>query len=179
MQILKYPDSRLRQKSTQILSFDEDLHKILDEMYETMMQSGGIGLAAIQVGLPIKALIINIPREDEEHYKEDTLEIINPSFLATKGLVIYQEGCLSVPGFYEEIERFEEVSIAYQNRFGEEKILQASELLAIAIQHEMDHLEGILFVDKLPILRRKKFEQELKKLQKEQKFKSSSTQGKK
>ena len=78
-----------------------------------------------------------------------------------------------MPGFYEDIERFEEVSIAYQDRHGQEKILQATELLAIAIQHEMDHLEGILFIDKLPLLRRKKFEKELKKIQKEQRDKKN------
>ncbi len=82
---------------------------------------------------------------------------------------MYREGCLSVPGFYEEVERFEKVKIEYQNRFAEVKILEASELLAVAIQHEIDHLNGVLFVDKLSILKRKKFEKELKELQKKQK----------
>ncbi len=172
LQILKYPNPKLKQKSTTISVFDEKLHSLLDDMYETMIQSNGIGLAAIQVGVPLRALVINLPREDNEQYKEDVLEIINPTFLKTQGATLYQEGCLSVPGFYEEIERFEHISLAYQNRFGEEKILQASELLAIAIQHEIDHLDGIVFVDRLPLLRRKKFEKELKKLQKEAKAKA-------
>lgn len=83
--------------------------------------------------------------------------------------MMYREGCLSVPGFYEEVERFEKVKIEYQNRFAEVKVLEASELLAVAIQHEIDHLNGVLFVDKLSILKRKKFEKELKELQKKQK----------
>ncbi|GAA8338775.1 hypothetical protein HpBT203_21040 [Helicobacter pylori] len=85
---------------------------------------------------------------------------------------MYKEGCLSVPGFYEEVERFEKVKIEYQNRFAEVKILEASELLAVAIQHEIDHLNGVLFVDKLSILKRKKFEKELKELNKNPKNKS-------
>ena len=174
MTIIKYPDSRLKQKSSPVEVFDENLAQMLDEMYQIMTQTNGIGLAAIQVGIPLRALIINLHREDGEQYKEDTLEIINPVILKTKGLTTYREGCLSVPGFYEDIERFEEVSIAYQDRHGQEKILQATELLAIAIQHEMDHLEGILFIDKLPLLRRKKFEKDLKKIQKEQRDKKSN-----
>ena len=106
--------------------------------------------------------------------KRDRLELINPTLLKTQGIVTYQEGCLSVPGFYEEIERFESVSIGYQDRFGVERVLQADGLLAIAVQHEMDHLDGVLFVDRLPILRRKKFEKELKRIQKEQKSKTQA-----
>lgn len=86
--------------------------------------------------------------------------------------MMYREGCLSVPGFYEEVERFEKVKIEYQNRFAEVKVLEASELLAVAIQHEIDHLNGVLFVDKLSILKRKKFEKELKELSKNPKNKS-------
>ena len=192
--ILKHPNSKLKQKSNPVEDFDENLHQFLDDMYETMIHSGGIGLAAIQVGKPIRALVINIPREIEgaqpelqedgsyaiptEQRKEDLLEIINPVFLKQDGRTLYKEGCLSVPGFFEDIDRFESVSVAYQDRFGKEHILQADGTLAICLQHEIDHLNGILFVDKLPILRRKKFEKELKKLQKEQKqnFKPKSTQ---
>lgn len=167
--IVKYPDKRLKTKSQKVWEFDENLHTLLNDMYETMIATNGIGLAAIQVAKPICALIITLPREDGEQYEEDRLEIINPTLINATGASLYQEGCLSVPGFYEEIERFAEVSVAYQNRFGEEKVLKADGLLAIAIQHEMDHLNGVLFVDKLPLLRRKKFEKELKRIQKEQK----------
>ena len=170
--IVKYPNKRLKVKSQVVREFDENLHKLLDDMYETMIATNGIGLAAIQVDMPICALIITLPREEDgQQYEEDKLELINPTLLKTQGTTTYQEGCLSVPGFYEEIERFESISVGYQDRFGVEKVRQADGLLAIAGQHEMDHLNGVLFVDRLPILRRKKFEKELKRIQKEQKAK--------
>lgn len=166
LEIIHYPSKILRTISKEVVSFDSKLHQQLDDMHETMIASEGIGLAAIQVGLPLRMLIINLPQEDGVQHKEDCLEIINPKFIETKGTIMYKEGCLSVPGFYEEVERFEKVKIEYQNRFAEVKILEASELLAVAIQHEIDHLNGVLFVDKLSILKRKKFEKELKELQK-------------
>lgn len=163
--ILKYPNPILRQKSTKVESFDESLHTLLDDMYETMIESGGVGLAAIQVGIAKQILVINLPRdEDKQQYKEDLLEVINPTFLTQEDDIEWEEGCLSVPEFYENVKRFNKVSIAYKDRFGNDKILQAEGFLAVALQHEIDHLNGILFVDKLPILRRKKFEKELKKL---------------
>ncbi|GAA7139193.1 peptide deformylase [Helicobacter pylori] len=172
LEIIHYPSKILRTISKEAVSFDSKLHQQLDDMHETMIASEGIGLAAIQVGLPLRMLIINLPREDGVQHKEDCLEIINPKFIETKGTIMYKEGCLSVPGFYEEVERFEKVKIEYQNRFAEVKILEASELLAVAIQHEIDHLNGVLFVDKLSILKRKKFEKELKELNKNPKNKS-------
>ncbi|MGL2548110.1 peptide deformylase [Helicobacter pylori] len=171
LEIIHYPSKTLRTISKEVVSFDSKLHQQLDDMHETMIASEGIGLAAIQVGLPLRMLIINLPQEDGVQHKEDCLEIINPKWIETKGSIMYREGCLSVPGFYEEVERFEKVKIEYQNRFAEVKILEASELLAVAIQHEIDHLNGVLFVDKLSILKRKKFEKELKELQKKQKHK--------
>ena len=163
--ILKYPNPILRQKSTKVESFDESLHTLLDDMYETMIESGGVGLAAIQVGIAKRILVINLPRdEDKQQYKEDLLEVINPTFLTQEDDIEWEEGCLSVPEFYESVKRFNKVSVAYKDRFGNDKILQAEGFLAVALQHEIDHLNGILFVDNLPILRRKKFEKELKKL---------------
>ncbi|BDB66260.1 peptide deformylase [Helicobacter cinaedi] len=162
---MKYPNPILRQKSTKVESFDESLHTLLDDMYETMIESGGVGLAAIQVGIAKQILVINLPRdEDKQQYKEDLLEVINPTFLTQEDDIEWEEGCLSVPEFYESVKRFNKVSIAYKDRFDNDKILQAEGFLAVALQHEIDHLNGILFVDKLPILRRKKFEKELKKL---------------
>ncbi|AFI06122.1 peptide deformylase [Helicobacter cetorum] len=166
LEIVHYPSKILRSISKEVVSFDTRLHQQLEDMYETMIVGEGIGLAAIQVGLPLRMLLINIPREDNLQYKEDCLEIINPKLVETKGVVMYKEGCLSVPEFYEEVERFEKIKIEYQNRFAEVKVLEASGLLAVAIQHEIDHLNGVLFVDKLSILKRKKFEKELKKKQK-------------
>lgn len=166
--ILTYPNPLLRQKSKDVEMFDEHLHHFLDDMYDTMMERKGVGLAAIQVGEPKRILIINIPRqEDNLQHKEDLLEIINPVFLTQEESIEWEEGCLSVPDFYESVKRFNKVSVAYKDRYGKEKILKADGFLAVAIQHEIDHLNGVLFVDKLPLLRRKKFEKELKKCKKD------------
>lgn len=165
LDVLQYPDKRLRKLSKEVEVFDENLYHLLDDMYETMIEKGGIGLAAIQVGVDKRIFLINLSREGTQD-KEDLLEIINPVFLKKMGSFKWNEGCLSVPDFYEEVERFEEITLTYQDRFGQKKVLQGEGLLAVAIQHEIDHLNGVLFVDKLPILKRKKFDKELKRLQK-------------
>ena len=167
--IVEYPDKRLRQISKRVERFDAQLHSLLDAMEPIMMHTNGIGLAAIQVGHPIAALILNIPDDDGEQAPQNLLEIINPVVIQKSGETVYQEGCLSVPQFYEDIKRFEFITINYQDREGNTKTLEADGLLAIAIQHEMDHLEGILFIDKLSYARRKKFEKEYKRMQKEKK----------
>jgi len=171
LDIVEYPDKILKEKSKPVENFDEELHLFLDNMYETMMSESGIGLAAIQVANPICALIINIPDKEGEQNEENLLEIINPKIIEKSGEMYYQEGCLSVPTFYEDIKRYDKVTITYQDRFGKENTLEATQLLAVAIQHEIDHLEGVLFIDKLSYSRRKKFEKEYKKYQREQKLK--------
>ncbi|MDD2566953.1 MAG: peptide deformylase [Thiovulaceae bacterium] len=167
--IVAYPDKRLKQKSQNVEAFDAELHTFLDDMYETMIASNGIGLAAIQVAVPKNILILNIPDEEDEQTKDTLIEMINPVIHAKEGTTSYQEGCLSVPGFYEEVERFESIKVSYNDRHGNEHEIAAEGLLSIAIQHEMDHLLGILFIDKLSYARRKKFEKEYKRLQKEKK----------
>jgi len=167
--IVEYPDKRLRLKSKDVTLFDKKLHNLLDSMYPIMIDTNGIGLAAIQVAYPIKALVLNIPDEEGEQPKENLLEIINPTVTNKNGETIYQEGCLSVPKFYEDIKRFETLTLNYQDRDGNTQTLEADGLLSIAIQHEMDHLDGVLFIDKLSYGRRKKFEKEYKRMLKEQK----------
>jgi len=170
--IVIYPDKRLKEISKPIERFDSELHTLLDDMYETMINKNGVGLASIQIGVPLRALIINIPIETDskdprvQQPKENTLEVINPILLEAEGKTKYQEGCLSIPGYFEEVDRFKRVKIEYQNRFGEKFILDDDDFLAIAIQHEMDHLDGKLFIEKLSIIKRKKFEKEWKKKQK-------------
>ena len=168
--ILTYPDKRLKQVSKDVTKFDEDIHKLLDAMNEMMLASNGIGLAAIQVNYPLNVLILNIPDSEGEQHPDNLMEIINPVIINKEGLTTYQEGCLSVPGFYEDIERFETISINYQDRHGNTKSLDADGLLSIAIQHEMDHLAGKLFIEKLSYARRKKFEKEYKRAIKEKKI---------
>lgn len=167
LKVITYPDKQLKIRSKDVETFDAELHQFLDDMYETMIHSNGIGLAAIQVANPIRALILCIPDEEGNQDKQNLLEIINPVIESSQGTVMYQEGCLSVPGFYEEVERFEKLTLRYHNRFGETCTLDANELLCIAIQHEMDHLDGKLFIEKLSYNRRKKFEKEYKKTLKE------------
>jgi peptide deformylase len=169
LSIVEYPDKRLREISKEVSAFDTKLHQLLDAMYPVMMETNGIGLAAIQVAHPIRALILNIPDEEGEQPVENLLEIINPVITQKDGETVYQEGCLSVPKFYEDVSRFEKITINYQDRDGNTKTLEADGLLSIAIQHEIDHLEGVLFIDKLSYSRRKKFEKEYKRMQKERK----------
>ena len=164
LNIVEYPDKRLRQISKEVVHFDEQLHELLDAMNPLMINTNGIGLAAIQVAHPIRVLILNIPDEEGEQPDENLLEIINPVVTDKSGESLYQEGCLSVPKFYEDIKRYEKISINYQDRDGSTMTLEADGLLAIAIQHEMDHLEGILFIDKLSYAKRKQFEKEYKKM---------------
>jgi len=173
LKIVEYPDKRLRMKSDDVKLFDENLHKLLDAMNDFMLNNNGIGLAAIQVAYPLRALILNIPDEDGEQPPENLLEIINPIIVKAEGETTYQEGCLSVPQFYEDITRHDTITLNYQDRDGNTKRLDAQGLLAIAIQHEVDHLDGILFIDKLSYSKRKKFEKEYKKLQKSKKKQKS------
>jgi peptide deformylase len=167
--IVIYPDRRLKLVSKKIEQFDETLHALLDDMYETMIAKNGVGLAAIQIGVAKRVLIINVPidTEDEEietQPKENTLEIINPVITyRSEEMIKFQEGCLSIPSIYEDIERHAMVTIEYQDRFGKQQVIEDDEFLAIALQHEMDHLDGKLFIEKLSYIKRKKFEKEGKK----------------
>jgi peptide deformylase len=167
--IITYPDKRLKQISAPVETFDAKLHTFLDDMYETMIASNGIGLAAIQVARPVRALIVNLPDDEGEQHKEELMEVINPRIVEADGSTFYQEGCLSVPGFYEDVERHERIVLEYHDRHGEPHRLETDGLLAIALQHEIDHLDGKLFIEKLSYSRRKKFEKEYKRMQKEKK----------
>ncbi len=170
--IVVYPDKRLKLVSETVESFDEALHALLDDMYETMITKNGVGLAAIQIGVPKRVLIVNVPIESDEEGvdlqpRENTLEIINPVITYRSDEKIkFQEGCLSVPGFYEDVERHAMVTIAYQDRYGEQFVIEDDAFLAVALQHEIDHLDGKLFIEKLSYMKRKKFEKEWKKREK-------------
>ena len=167
--IVEYPDKKLKEKSVIVEKFDEELHALLDAMYPMMVNTNGIGLAAIQVAQAKQVLILNIPQEDGEQPIENLIEMINPVITSKEGEIVYQEGCLSVPSFYEDITRFENITVNFQDRDANTKTLDANGLLSVAIQHEVDHLNGVLFIDKLSYSRRKKFEKEYKKMLKEKK----------
>jgi len=167
--IVVYPNKRLKAISKEVTEFDAKLHKFLDDMYDTMLESNGLGLAAIQVDVASRVLLLCIPDDEGEQSYDDLLEVINPKLSKMTGSMVYQEGCLSVPSFYEDIERYEKLTMIYFDRHGNEKVIEADGLLSVAIQHEIDHLDGKLFIEKLPYGRRKKFEKEYKKLQKAKK----------
>ena len=164
--IVIYPDKRLKLISKEVTSFDNDLHSLLNDMYDTMLSKKGVGLAAIQVGVDQRIFIINLPEDDSDNAiikKEETLEIINPVFIKKEGRCKHQEGCLSIPGVYEDIERAESIVLEYQDRNGDKHSIEDDDFLAIALQHEMDHLDGKVFIEKLSFIKRKKFEKEWKK----------------
>ena len=170
-EIVVYPDKRLKLVSKEVTEFNEELHTLLDDMYDTMRAKNGVGLAAIQIGVDLRALIINIPLEgipegEDEQPRDNTLEMINPVIIEKDGSTKFQEGCLSVPGIYEEVERAKHVKIEYYDRFGEKHLIEDDDFLAIAMQHEMDHLDGKVFIEKLSYMKRKKFEKEWKKRKK-------------
>jgi len=164
--------------SKEVTVFDDTLHELLDDMYDTMRSKNGVGLAAIQIGVDKRALIINIPLDDPEgeeygedrngndQPKENTLEMINPEIIEKDGSEKFQEGCLSIPGVYEDVERAKHVKVKYFDRHGEVQHIEDDGFLAIAIQHEIDHLDGKVFIEKLSFLKRKKFEKEWAKRQK-------------
>ncbi len=162
--ILTEPDPFLRQKSTIVEKVDDDIRSLMDDMLETMYNAPGIGLAAIQVGVPKRVIVIDLSKEGE---KKNPLYFINPKIQTkSKNDASYEEGCLSVPNQFAEISRPDTCRVKFLNYNGEEKILEAKGLLATCIQHEMDHLEGILFIDYLSKLKKSMI---IKKLSKQKK----------
>jgi peptide deformylase len=169
MQIVTYPNKILKTISKPVERFDSELHKLLDNMYDTMIKHNGVGLAAIQVAVPIRALLIDIGDEEGNQSKDTLIEVINPEFLEWNGSIKDTEGCLSVPDYFDEVERYANVKVKFFDRFGKEHIMDADGLLSVAFQHETDHLDGHLFIERLDYIRRKKFEKEWKKKLKQKK----------
>ena len=163
-EILTEPNEILRKKSLLVDQVDGDIQKLMDDMLETMYLAPGIGLAAIQVGVPKRVIVLDIARKDEP---KNPLYFINPEIITkSKDSLAYEEGCLSVPGQFAEITRSSNCSIKYLDYYGQPQELKAEGLLATCIQHEIDHLEGILFIDYLSKLKKTMI---VKKLSKEKK----------
>ncbi len=166
LKILEFPDPRLRTKATPVEAVDDDLRALIADMFETMYAAPGIGLAATQVDVHRRLLIADIsPDMSEPH------AFINPEILEKDGVIVSDEGCLSVPGYYEEVERAEHVRLRYLDRDGEARTMEAEGLLAVCIQHEIDHLDGKLFVDYLSEAKRQRIR---KKLMKERRLQPSA-----
>lgn len=168
-EVITYPNKLLRLKSQDVEKFDSELHTLLDDMYDTMMAQNGVGLAAIQVAIPLNVLIINLPNEEDIQDKNDLIEAINPIITHKDGTQVFTEGCLSVPGFSEDVTRAQHIVVEYFDRDGNKKVMEAEGFLAVAWQHEMEHLAGHLFIENLSIIKRKKFEKEWKKKIKDKK----------
>lgn len=162
-EVITYPNKLLRVKSKNVEQFDNELHTLLEDMYDTMMAEGGVGLAAIQIAIPLNILIINIPNEEDIQDKDEPIEAINPVVTHKDGTQIFTEGCLSVPGFNEDITRAQHIIVEYFDRHGNKQTMECEDFLAVAWQHEMEHLAGHLFIENLSIIKRKKFEKEWKK----------------
>jgi peptide deformylase len=157
--VLHYPDPRLRKVAQPVEQVDDRIRQLVDDMFETMYQAPGIGLAATQVDQHKRIITIDISED-----KSQPLCIINPEITEAGGVERMEEGCLSVPGIYEPVERAEHITLKALNRDGELYEMQADGLLSVCIQHEMDHLQGKLFVDYLSELKRKRIRKKLEKL---------------
>lgn len=162
LDILTFPDSRLRNRARPVERVDAKVRSIVDDMFETMYEAPGIGLAAIQVDIPLRIVVIDISDE-----KDAPLCLINPQILERTGEEQMDEGCLSVPGFYETVTRAERVTVRALDRDGTEFELETDGLLAVCIQHEIDHLDGKLFVDHISSLKRQRIRRKLEKEQRQ------------
>lgn len=158
LEILTFPDSRLRNRAEPVAQVDASIRRLVDDMLETMYAAPGIGLAAIQVGISKRIVVIDI---SENH--NQPVVLINPEILSREGVEEREEGCLSVPGSYETVRRAERVRVRALNRAGETFELDTDGLLAVCIQHEIDHLEGKLFVDYLSSLKRQRIRRKLER----------------
>ena len=159
LNILHFPDPRLRTRAAPVGRIDDTVRRLVDDMFETMYDAPGIGLAATQVDVHQRVIVIDVSEE-----KDQPLVLINPEIMLKDGIEQMDEGCLSVPGIYETVERAERVRVRALNRDGESFALEADGLLAVCIQHEMDHLEGKLFVDYLSAMKRARIKRKLEKL---------------
>lgn len=174
LEVLKFPDPRLREKSVDVTDFST-LPKLSEDMFETMYAENGIGLAAPQVGELVRMLVIDCrPRGDKDRYDIEgmselerkitqPLVIINPKILRSEGKTTFEEGCLSVPTFFDTVERARWIELEYFDVNGKRCHLETDGLLAIVIQHEMDHLEGTLFIDHLSLIKANKIKNQIKK----------------
>lgn len=165
-EVLVYPNKILKKKSKNVTAFDQELHTLLDDMYETMLHNHGVGLAAIQVGIDLNVLIINLPDENDQQHVQNLIEAINPVITHKDGVQIFTEGCLSVPGIHEDVKRAQHIIVEYYNRYGEKQTMECEGYLAVAWQHEMEHLMGHLFIENLSITKRQKFEKQWRKAHK-------------
>lgn len=160
-EILIWPDARLKKKAVPVTKVDDDVRALIRDMFETMYHADGVGLAAPQVGVHQNVIVLDTtPRQPESK----PIAMVNPEILSYEGKIVYAEGCLSIPGESEDVERAAVVTVRYLDEQGVEQTLKADGLLAVAVQHETDHLKGIVFVDHVSMLKRELIRKRMKKL---------------
>jgi peptide deformylase len=159
--ILTYPNPLLRQKAHPVVTFDTALQQLVDDMAETMYDAPGIGLAATQIGDPKQLIVVDISKDKGE---KDFMPLINPKIISSEGHQIDEEGCLSVPELTANVKRFKKIIVSYQDINGEALEISAEDRFAVVLQHEIDHLLGILFIDHLSPLKRHLYKKKVKKM---------------
>ena len=159
LHILRYPDPRLRNKAAPVARVNDEIRRLIDDMLETMYQAPGIGLAAPQVEVSKRVIVLDVSEQ-----RNQPLALINPEIVAQEGRETMDEGCLSVPGIYEPVERAQRVRVKALDRDGRPFEMEADGLLGVCIQHEIDHLEGRLFVDYLTEMKRRRIRKKMEKL---------------
>ncbi len=163
LEILHFPDPRLRTRAKPVARVDEAVRQLIDDMFETMYAAPGIGLAATQVNVHQRIIVIDVSED-----KDQPLVLVNPVISQTSGSEEMEEGCLSVPGVFETVQRAQQITVSALNRDGEAFELEVDGLLAVCIQHEIDHLDGKLFVDYLSSLKRERIRKRIAKSKREQ-----------
>ncbi|TPQ25863.1 peptide deformylase [Methylomonas koyamae] len=161
--ILEFPDKRLRTVASEVERVDDGIRKLVDDMIETMYSAKGVGLAATQVNVHKRVIVMDVSEN-----KDNPICLINPQIVERDGVEESEEGCLSVPGFFEKVSRAEQIKVKALDRNGDSFELDARDLLAVCIQHEMDHLEGKLFVDYLSAFKRNRIKSKLDKIHRSQ-----------
>ncbi|WFP52212.1 peptide deformylase [Methylomonas sp. EFPC3] len=161
--ILEFPDKRLRTVASEVERVDDGIRKLVDDMIETMYSAKGVGLAATQVNVHKRVIVMDVSEN-----KDNPICLINPQIVERDGVEESEEGCLSVPGFFEKVSRAEQIKVKALDRNGDSFELEARDLLAVCIQHEMDHLEGKLFVDYLSAFKRNRIKSKLDKIHRSQ-----------
>lgn len=162
LDILRYPDPRLRHRAAPVARVDDQIRRLVDDMLETMYDAPGIGLAATQVSVAKRVVVIDV---SEQH--DSPLCLINPEITEREGAVEMEEGCLSVPGIYDTVQRAERIKLRALDREGKPYELDAESLLAVCVQHEIDHLDGKLFIDYLSQLKRQRIKKKADRLQRQ------------
>ena len=165
LEIIKYPDPFLKTLAAKVETVDDSVKKLIDDMIETMYYARGIGLASVQVGDSRRVVVLDVPDEDEKERTKgkNLMALVNPEIVLAEGEHIYEEGCLSLPGVTADVERAARVMVRALDRDGKPIEIEAEGLLSIALQHEIDHLNGIVFIDRLSRLKRELVKRKYKK----------------